>query len=43
VRGYVGASPYVRFGNVPIVLICLAVIAALALRARRVGRPEESR
>jgi apolipoprotein N-acyltransferase len=43
VRGYVGASPYVRFGNVPIVLICLAVIAALALRARRIGRPEESR
>jgi len=43
VRGYVGASPYVRFGNVPIVLICLAVIAALALRARRVGRAEESR
>jgi len=32
VQGYAGASPYVRFGNLPIILICLAVIAVLALR-----------
>ncbi len=32
VRGYVGATPYVKFGNTPTVLICLAVIAVLALR-----------
>ncbi len=43
VRGYGGASPYVRFGNYPIVLCCLALVAALALHRRRVGRVEESR
>jgi len=44
VRGYVGASPYVRFGNYPIVLACLALIAALAFhRVRIVGRVGESR
>jgi apolipoprotein N-acyltransferase len=32
VKGYGGASPYVRFGNYPIVLCCLALVAALALR-----------
>ncbi len=44
VQGYAGASPYVRFGNMPVVLFCLAAIAALALRrSRSVGRPEENR
>jgi len=32
VRGYGGASPYVRFGNYPIVLFCLALVAALVFR-----------
>ncbi|HKB74845.1 MAG TPA: nitrilase-related carbon-nitrogen hydrolase, partial [Burkholderiales bacterium] len=43
VRGYGGASPYVRSGNYPIVLCCLALLAALALHRRRVGRAGESR
>jgi apolipoprotein N-acyltransferase len=34
-QGYVGATPYVRWSNVPIVAICLALIAALAFRGRR--------
>lgn len=42
VHGYTGASPYVKFGNAPIVLACL--VAALALvRSRVVGRIGESR
>jgi apolipoprotein N-acyltransferase len=43
VQGYGGVSPYVRFGNYPIVLFCLALVAALVLRRRRVGRVGESR
>jgi apolipoprotein N-acyltransferase len=44
VQGYSGATPYVRAGNYPIVLACLALIAALVLRrVRIVGRAEESR
>jgi apolipoprotein N-acyltransferase len=43
VRGYVGASPYVKFGNTPIVLACIALLAALAAIRRRVGRVGESR
>jgi len=44
VQGYGGASPYVRFGNYPIVLACLALVAALVLRRLRiVGRTGESR
>jgi apolipoprotein N-acyltransferase len=44
VRGYAGATPYVKFGNGPIVLVCLAGIAWLALRRFRiVGRAGESR
>jgi apolipoprotein N-acyltransferase len=44
VLGYAGATPYVRFGNVPIVILCLAGIAWLALRrVRIVGRAGESR
>ena len=43
VRGYVGASPYVKIGNTPIVLTCIALLAALVFIRRRVGRAEESR
>jgi apolipoprotein N-acyltransferase len=44
VQGRSGATPYVRVGNYPIVLACLALIAALAFRRRRAFRPaEESR
>src|SRR2546425_1281642 len=44
VQGYGGASPYVRFGNYPIVLCCLALVAALVFRRLRiVGRAGESR
>jgi apolipoprotein N-acyltransferase len=43
VRGYVGASPYVKFGNAPIVLMCVALLAALVFIRRRVGSVEESR
>jgi len=47
VRGYTGASPYVRFGNSPIVLSCLAMFALLALleyrRRRAIGPAGESR
>ncbi len=43
-QGYTGASPYVKFGNYSIVLICLALIAGVALhRFRTVGRLKESR
>jgi apolipoprotein N-acyltransferase len=34
-RGYGGASPYVRAGNYPIVLACVALLAVLAFRRRR--------
>jgi len=44
VRGYVGASPYVKFGNAPIVLFCFALLAAVAFYRRGiVGRSGESR
>jgi apolipoprotein N-acyltransferase len=44
VRGYAGATPYVKIGNTPIVLASLALIAALVFRrVRIVGRAEESR
>jgi len=43
VRGYVGASPYVKFGNTPVVLACIALLAALAFIRRRLGRVSESR
>jgi apolipoprotein N-acyltransferase len=43
VRGYVGASPYVKFGNTPIVLLCVVPLAALVFIRRRVGRVGESR
>jgi apolipoprotein N-acyltransferase len=44
VQGHSGATPYVRVGNYPVVLACLALIAALVFRrARIVGRVGESR
>ena len=44
VQGHSGATPYVRLGNYPIVLACLALIAALVFRRIRiVGRAGESR
>jgi len=44
VRGYAGASPYVKFGNAPIVLFCFALLAAVAFYRRWiVGRSGESR
>ncbi len=43
-QGYTGASPYVRWGNVPVVVISIALVAALALGGRRIfGAPWESR
>jgi apolipoprotein N-acyltransferase len=43
-QGYSGATPYVRFGNYPAVLACLALVAALAfLRRRALGATGESR
>jgi apolipoprotein N-acyltransferase len=43
VRGYAGASPYVKFGNTPIVLMCVVLLGALVFVHRRVGPVEESR
>jgi apolipoprotein N-acyltransferase len=44
VRGYTGATPYVRLGNYPIVLICLGLLTLLAFfRRRSLGRAGESR
>ena len=43
VRGYAGASPYVKVGNTPIVLACIALLAALVFIRWRVGRVGESR
>ncbi len=42
-QGYTGASPYVRWGNVPIVLISFALAALAVLRRRALGRRSESR
>jgi apolipoprotein N-acyltransferase len=39
----VGTSPYVKFGNTPIVLLCVVLLGALVFIRRRVGRAEESR
>jgi apolipoprotein N-acyltransferase len=43
VRGYAGASPYVKFGNAPIILMCVVLLGALVFIRRRVGPVEESR
>jgi apolipoprotein N-acyltransferase len=43
VRGHVGATPYVKLGNIPVVLGCVALLAGLVLLRRRVGRAGESR
>ena len=43
-RGYAGATPYVRWGNAPVITICLALVAALAFQRRRaLGSLRESR
>jgi apolipoprotein N-acyltransferase len=43
-RGYSGATPYVKWGNIPIVLLCVTALAVLAFQRRRAfGAPEESR
>ncbi|HUL90916.1 MAG TPA: apolipoprotein N-acyltransferase [Burkholderiales bacterium] len=43
-QGYTGASPYVRWGNVPVVVISIALVAALAFQRRRaLGAHGESR
>jgi len=44
VQGYTGASPYVMFGNVSIVLLCFALVSIVVFHRRYVfGRPGESR
>jgi apolipoprotein N-acyltransferase len=42
-RGHTGATPYVRFGNTPIVLACVLLVAALAFARRRRLRAGETR
>jgi len=43
-QGYTGATPYVRWGNPPIVVACFALVIALVFHRRRALRgPEESR
>jgi apolipoprotein N-acyltransferase len=42
-QGHTGATPYVRWSNYPIVLACIALIAALAFHRGRLGRAGESR
>ena len=37
-RGYAGATPYVRLGNYPVVLACVAIIGVLIFRRRRAFR-----
>jgi apolipoprotein N-acyltransferase len=41
-QGFSGATPYVRFGNAPIVALCAALAALAVWSARRVGRAAES-
>jgi len=44
VRGYAGATPYVRFGNYPVVIACLGLLVLLVFfRRRSLGRAGESR
>jgi apolipoprotein N-acyltransferase len=43
-QGYTGATPYVRWGNPPIVVACFALVIALVLHRRRALRAaKESR
>jgi apolipoprotein N-acyltransferase len=43
-QGYAGATPYVRWGNLPVVVACFALLAILAFRWRRaLLAPSESR
>lgn len=43
VQGYSGATPYVKLGNAPVVLMCVVLLGALVFIRRRVGRVGESR
>jgi apolipoprotein N-acyltransferase len=43
VQGYSGATPYVKLGNAPVVLMCVVLLGALVFSRRRVGRVGESR
>ena len=43
-QGYSGATPYVRWGNLPVVVACFALLAVLVFRWRRaLLAPSESR
>jgi len=43
-QGYAGATPYVRWGNPPVVVVCFALLAALVIIRRRALRSaKESR
>jgi len=35
-QGYQGATPYVRFGNTPVVIVCLILLGAFLLPAVRI-------
>jgi len=43
VQGHSGATPYVKLGNTPVVLMCVVLLGALVFIRRRVGRVAESR
>ncbi len=43
VQGYSGATPYVKLGNTPVVLMCVVLLGALVFIRRCVGRVAESR
>jgi len=43
VQGHSGATPYVKLGNTPVVLVCVVLLGALIFIRRRVGRVGESR
>jgi len=43
VQGHSGATPYVKLGNTPVVLMCVVLLGALVFIRRRVGRVGESR
>ena len=43
VQGHSGATPYVKLGNTPVVLVCVVLLGALVFIRRRVGPVGESR
>jgi apolipoprotein N-acyltransferase len=42
-QGYAGATPYVRLGNWPVVVACMAIVCVLIFRRRALRRLRESR